>query len=201
MRALMYTLLAALILVALVVGGWYAFIRSVETPPHELLRKDGPFEVRSYPALLAAEVERRGPRQRAVERGFGPLAGYIFAKKRSGEKVAMTAPVTQTRAAGETWRVRFIMPQKYTKASLPKPGDEDVEIVEIPPRTVGAVRFSGRADDDMFETQEAELQRWLKAQGYTVTGTATLAYYDDPFVPGPLRRNEVIVPVEGPDGP
>ena len=27
--------------------------------------------------------------------GFGPLADYIFAKDRAGEKIAMTAPVTQ----------------------------------------------------------------------------------------------------------
>lgn len=199
MRRIMGWLLALIGLVALAAGGWYAFIRSVETPDYAVVVADGAYEVRDYPRLLAAEVRRAGSREAAVQRGFGPLAGYIFAKSRPGPKISMTAPVTQAPDHDDEWRVRFVMPAKYTKESLPKPGSDDVRIVEIPAQRVAAVRFSGRATDALFEAHAEDLRRWLEGQGYTATSTPTFAYYDDPSIPGPLRRNEVLIPVG--DGP
>jgi hypothetical protein len=32
----------------------------------------------------------------------------------------------------------------------------------------------------------------------TILGAPTYAYYNDPFTPGPLRRNEVMFDVKGP---
>jgi hypothetical protein len=42
-------------------------------------------------------------------------------------KIAMTAPVTQ-QGSDNTWRVRFIMPSRYTMETLPKPNNPAVEL-------------------------------------------------------------------------
>ncbi|KPQ31561.1 MAG: SOUL heme-binding protein, partial [Porphyrobacter sp. HL-46] len=43
--------------------------------------------------------------------------------------------------------------------------------------------------------REAQLRAWLAEQGIAPTGKAEFAFYDAPMVPGPLRRNEVLIPV------
>jgi hypothetical protein len=56
------------------------------------------------------------------------------------------------------------------------------------------VRFSGVADDALLARQTARLVDWIAAQGFEQTGAPpTYAYYNDPFTPGFLRRNEVMI--------
>lgn len=191
----MWVLISLVGLALLAGGAWFAFIRSVETPAYRVIAAEGPYELRDYPAHVAAEVHRDGGRETAVGRGFGPLAGYIFAKTRPGPKIAMTAPVTQVPDDESGWRVRFIMPAEHSKESLPTPANADVRLVEVPAQRIAAVRFSGRATDPMFEAKTSALRSWLSGQGYATTATPTFAYYDDPSIPGLLRRNEVLVPV------
>jgi len=168
---------------------------NVEQPPYTSVTLDGDFELRDYSELTVAEVTTTGGRQSAVSAGFGPLAGYIFAKEREGEKIAMTAPVTQTPQADGDWTVRFIMPSQYTLDTLPRPAGSSVRLQTLPPRRMAAVRFSGVTTDEMIAEQEARLLAWMQTQGLTPAGTPTYAYYNDPFTPGFMRRNEVLVPV------
>jgi hypothetical protein len=67
----------------------------VEEPSFALQLSEGDFQVRRYPAMINAETTVRGDAWGARFAGFGPLADYIFATERGGEKIAMTAPVTQ----------------------------------------------------------------------------------------------------------
>lgn len=182
---------------------WVAVMAGVEQPSYRVVEAEGAIEVREYPALLAAEVVRRGERQEAASAGFRALAAYIFASDRPGEKIAMTAPVTQLPAdtavtsdvaKGGGWRIRFIMPAKWTRETLPPPSG-DVTIVELPPARVAAIRFSGWWSQALFAERNAELSAWMAARGLSPAGPATFAFYNDPFTPGPLRRNEIIVPI------
>jgi DNA gyrase inhibitor GyrI len=195
----------------LAVGIWIVIVNNVEQPTYASVLRDGAIELRDYPALVVAEVTRRGERNAAVRAGFGPLAAYIFAKNRSGDSVSMTAPVVQQRqpiamtapvtqtptAAGDAWAVRFIMPAKYTLDSLPRAAGDDVRLLELPPARRAAIRFSGVATDALIATNEATLRAWLAARNLTPVGEPTYAYYNDPFTPGPLRRNEVMIDVKG----
>jgi hypothetical protein len=141
-----------------VVGGWVLYMRSIDQPPYELVAKDGNIEVRDYGRMTVAEVTRRGDRDSAVRAGFSPLARYIFARDRPGEKIAMTAPVTQQPAqdaAGDTvWKVHFIMPEGMDPDTLPKPADAEVRLLTIDPTRRAAIRFSGRADDALMQANE-----------------------------------------------
>ena len=192
-------LILALALLAVVIGlvGFWSFqTRNVEIARYEVIEADGPVEVRSYPALTVAEVTRTGTRDQAVRAGFGPLARYIFASERGGEKIAMTAPVTQSEDGGN-WTIRFIMPSGYTLASLPKPAGADVTLAQMPAARRAAIRFSGWWSVTLFDEQNAKLLAWMKTRGLTPSVPPTFAYYNDPFTPGFLRRNEILYDVSG----
>lgn len=182
-------------------------IQNVEKPNYQVVVQDGDFELRDYPPLVVAEVSGSGSRQQSLSSGFGPLARYIFAKERGGEriamtapvqqralaadeKIAMTAPVTQTPMNDGNWTVQFIMPAEYGLKDLPPPGNQQVRLDQIPARRVAAVRFSGRTNDQAIAEQQARLETWLAERGLESRGEPIYAYYNDPFTPGPLRRNE-----------
>ncbi|MGC9417523.1 MAG: SOUL family heme-binding protein [Rhodovulum sp.] len=192
------------------VAGTLWLTRSVETPDYTLDLSDDAFELRRYPALVVASVTRAGARDKAVRAAFSPLANYIFAKERGGEKIAMTAPVTQAAPDGKIamtapvtqqpakqgWTVSFIMPASFALDDLPAPAG-DVRLAEIPPRHMAALRFSGRWTDANFERATDALIAWVEARGLNPVGPVEYAYYNDPFTPPFLRRNEVMVEVEG----
>ena len=190
-RMLTFIALALLAAILGLVGFWYVQTRNVEVARYEVIEADGPIEIRSYPALTVAEVTRTGTRDQAVRAGFGPLAGYIFASGRNGEKIAMTAPVTQTSDAG-SWTIRFVMPSGYSLETLPKPAGADVTLEQLPPARRVAIRFSGWWSDGLFTENNEQLLAWMKARGLEPVGEPTFAYYNDPFTPGFLRRNEVM---------
>lgn len=179
---------------AAVAGAAAWWLTRTETPDYSLVLKDGAIEVRAYGALPIAEAVHDGDRDAALGAGFRALADYIFAKSRVGEKIAMTAPVIADRA-GDRWRTRFILPAQYRDLAPPAPGDDAVQTTTLPARRVAAIRFTGRADDTLLAAREAELREWLGSYGLKPTGPAEYAFYNAPFVPGPLRRNEVLLPV------
>ncbi len=203
-------LIALGVLILLGVAAMAVFVyvvQNVEQPAYQVVERDGLFEIRDYPGLVVAEVRRQGPRKEALSAGFGPLARYIFAKERDGERISMTAPViqqrpetiamtvpvTQTQDAAGDWVVRFIMPARYRLDQLPAPAGGDVRLLEVPPRRTAALRFSGVTTDDLIAGKETELRAWLTARGLTPAAAPVYAYYNDPFTPGFLRRNEVLM--------
>lgn len=210
-------LILILLSIAAVIGiaGLLIFIfviQNVEKPDYQVVIQDGDFELRDYPPLVVAEVSGSGDRQQGLSSGFGPLARYIFAKERGGariamtapvqqravgvdEKIAMTAPVTQTSADDGDWTVQFIMPAEYGLEDLPAPGNAEVRLEQIPARRVAAVRFSGRTNDQAIAEQQQRLKDWMSARDLEPRGAPIYAYYNDPFTPGPLRRNEVMFEV------
>ncbi len=179
--------------VVLAGAAWAWSFRNIETPNYTVRTSDGDFELRDYPKLVLASFDAAGDRGDAVRRAFSPLADYIFAKKRSGEKIAMTAPVTQTPDA-DNWTVSFIMPAGRTLDDLPDPSG-DVTLGEVEPRRMASFRFSGRWTDARFAEASDKLAAWVASQGLTPAGEIEFAYYNDPFVPPFLRRNEVLIEV------
>ena len=178
-----------------------------EEPRFDLLGVEAGLEIRRYVPRLAAETMVAGTEAAARNEGFSRLARYIFGGNRGASRIAMTAPVAQEPAriamtapviqqeTGEgAWRMRFVMPSQYTLATLP-PAPSDITLTEVPARRMAAVRFSGNGGAADLAAREASLRRWMEGQGIIATGEAEFAFYDAPMVPGPLRRNEVLIPV------
>lgn len=177
-------------------GAGYLLYRekSVEKPDHEVLEEDGQFQVRRYPELLVAETSVSGNQDSALDLGFSRLVNYIFGHERSGGKIAMTAPVLFGGEDGDRWRTRFVMPRAMTRETLP-PAGADVEIATMPARKVAVVEFSGGVDEETLAEREAQLRSWMGAKKLEAKGEAERAFYNSPFVPGPLRRTEIMIPV------
>jgi hypothetical protein len=184
-------------------------VMATEEPPFSVKSAQGEFEIRDYPALIAAEVTVTGDRKEASSKGFRLLAGYIFGgntRKQSiamtapvtqaaaSEKIAMTAPVLQTGGNGR-WVIRFIMPRGSTLETLPRPNNPEVHLVAVPPARMAVVTFSGLARQDDVDARTAALSRFVKAQHLQAIGAPSLAQYDPPWTLWFMRRNEVMIPV------
>jgi len=95
----------------------------------------------------------------------------------------------------DAWEVTFTMPAVWQIDDLPEPMDERVQLVEIPGMRVAARSFSGRAGDREMRTEMMALLVAMQRQGLGQAGAPVFAQYDPPWIPGPARRNEVIIPV------
>ncbi len=184
---------------------------ATEEPAFTVSMKEGAFEVRSYPALVAAQVTVTGTRDEASNAGFRLLAGYIFGgntRKQSiamtapvvqaasgSEKIAMTAPVLQTSTPGQpgAWTVRFIMPKEYTLDTLPTPNDAKVQLMAVSPARFAAVTFSGLAREDDVALRTAELNAYMAKNALQAAAPPALARYNPPWTPWFMRRNEVLI--------
>lgn len=172
---------------------YYQSSAHIEIPAYVVEISDGDFEVRTYPEQNLAQVMRTGSRRTAVQSAFSPLARYIFARNRPGERIAMTAPVLQEPQA-DGWVVSFIMPAGIMLDDLPTPTGE-VRLTTEPARRMAALRFSGAWTDARFDAATERLLDWVSAQGLEPAGPPAFGYYDDPFKPAFMRRNEVLMPV------
>ena len=184
---------------------------AVEEPAFKQVLREGDFELRDYPALVAAEVTVAGDQKEAANKGFRLLAGYIFggnkrqqkiamtspvAQQAASEKIAMTAPVAQTRNAAGSWVVRFTMPSAYSLQTLPVPDDARVILRNIAPARFAVLRFSGMAQSGDVETRSNELLARVKSHRLRASGPVSLAQYNPPWTLWFMRRNEVMVEIE-----
>ncbi len=188
-------------------------IRNWEEYPHEVVVKDGRFEIRAYEPCIVATTRMPGDMSEVSGAMFKRLGGYIFgdntaedeiamtmpvireeAEPRS-EKIAMTMPVTRSPTDGG-WSMSFVMPSKYSMDSLPRPDNESVDIEKRPGVLRAAYRYSGIQHASDLAEYEPRLTEWAREQGYRVKSDAMLAAYDPPWTIWFLRRNEVLVEVE-----
>jgi hypothetical protein len=179
---------------AVAAAAYYLNERNSEKPDYDLLIEEGRFALRDYPPLAVAETVQEGQRETAFGNGFRVLADYFFVRSRPGKKIPMTSPVLSDRVGDEDqWRTRFMLPARLLAEETPPP-PAGVDIDEIPARRMAAIRFAGSADDAMLAEKEAELREWMAANDIEASGPAEYAFYNSPFIPGALRRNEVLIP-------
>lgn len=182
----------------------------VETPDYELVKSQGAIEIRQYNPMLIAEVQMSGKREDAIGDGFRLLADYIFGNNIANQDIAMTAPVqqqestkiamtapVQQQSTGDDWQVSFVMPSEYTMDTLPKPVNERVALKEIPAKTFAAITFSGTNSDENVQKHEKILLEYIEANDLSVIGTPKYAFYNPPWTLPPMRRNEVMIEIQG----
>lgn len=177
----------------------------VEQPEYAVSKSDGPIEIRSYGAMIAAEAEVKGERKAAINEGFRLIAAYIFGANRPNTKIAMTAPVQQQgsqkiamtapvtqQSDGTTWTVRFIMPGSWSLETLPAPDDARATLKPVPAKRMLAIRFSGLAGDDAIAEKIEELRKYASSHALVTVGEPLLAFYNPSWTLPFFRRNEVM---------
>lgn len=169
---------------------------ATEEPAYTVVEQDGSFEIRDYAMVTVAETIVRDDFDSAGNKAFRPLYGYISGDNRGRQKIAMTAPVIQQGTASSGFSVGFITPATYTLHTAPLPDNDAVKLRQLPARRMAVLRYSGRWTEANFRKHESLLLAWLKARDLAPTGPSIYARYNAPFVPWPLRRNEVMLPLQ-----
>lgn len=181
---------------------------NVEQPDYKVIKSEKNIEIRDYPPMILAEVEVSGERKQAISQGFKILSSYIFGNNTSNnksemtapvtneinEKMAMTAPVLQELHM-DKWKVRFVMPKKYSFERIPKPNSKDVILIPLPARRFAVIRFPGLADDENIKHHTDLLEAYIVAEKLKPIGGPVLAFYNPPWTIPFLRRNEVMIEI------
>lgn len=173
-----------------------------EEPHHLSTPLTARVQLRRYGPRIAAETTVDADEERARNIGFRRLAGYIFGANHRSESIAMTAPVAQgdtiamtAPVAQSRSTIRFYMPSKWTRDTLPAPDDDRVRLVKVPGETVAVLRFSGDRSPRAVAAHTAELLETLRANDIEVTGEPQAWFYDPPWTLPWRRRNEIAVTV------
>ncbi len=177
-----------------------AFADFYEQPPYTVVeRLPGGIEVRDYPARVAAETDDDGNGQVAFPRLFR----YITGNNTTGQKIEMTAPVSQrgqmiamtvpVQSSKTGGTMRFFLPKEVVAKGPPAPLDPNVRIVTVPAERLAVLRFTGLPNRDNVEAHNRILLDALARAGKPADGKPFLLTYDAPFTIPFLRRNEVAV--------
>ena len=183
-----------LLVVILVIGALLAIAgcrtsrSGYKSAPYTVVRSDGDFELRDYPALKLVET---GMKDGGSGGSFNRLFRFITTGNDAGKKIAMTTPVFM--ADGES-TMAFVMPADL--GSVPQPTDGSVTVREVPAGRFAVLRFSG-ARSPQQETEHLErLNAWVADRHLKVSAAPVYAYFDPPWTPPLLRRNEVMLRVD-----
>lgn len=210
-KKIMYILAAVIGVLFLVwIAYGYFSVRGVEEPVYKVLEKKNGYEVRAYEPYVVATVEVGGNQNQALNKGFTVLADYIFGNNTSKQKLAMTTPVKEAASekiamtapvleqAGNTTaphEISFVMPATSTLETLPKPNNPAVKLLQIPARKVAVLKYTWLTPESRVENKKKQLQELLKKDGVTTLGTPEAAFYNPPFTPPFMRRNEILIPI------
>lgn len=184
---------------------------ALEKAKYDIIESDLDIEIRRYSPQIVAETLVKGDFEKVGNEGFRRLYDYISGKNRkkmsltmtspvnqegSSQKIAMTAPVNQVEMDNR-WRITFMMPAEYSIEDLPVPLDARVRLKEDPGRLVAAIKYSGTWSKNRYEEKKSLLEDFIARRGLQTVGNPIWARYDPPFMPWFLRRNEVLIPVDG----
>lgn len=184
-------------------------IGSEEQPRYKVLVKEDNKEIREYESYIVAKTTVTGSFKNAQSKGFRILAGYIFGKNKSQQKIAMTAPVVQASQnekismtapvvispnENKTWTMTFSMPSKYSLNSLPVPTDDRVKIEKVEGKLIAAMTFSGFWNESINANKAQKLSEWVKNyREYKISSPPMFAGYNPPWTLPFLRRNEMLI--------
>jgi len=147
----------------------------------------GACEVKSLPAgrILVARSER------TYFSGGNSLFGRLFRYIQSN-RIPMTAPVEAGMDPGTmVFHVDVASAARKDLAS-----SRDVELKDVPARSVAAVGIRGSYTQSAYEANLARLREWLASRkDLEAAGEPYAVYWDSPFVPGFMKRSEVHIPV------
>jgi DNA gyrase inhibitor GyrI len=170
-----------------------------ESPQYEVVEEDGKFELRRYAGFRTVTATMTGTSE--MNRGFGRLFKYITGDNEKQQKMAMTVPVlmTEDEATSEdpqSATMSFVIPSEVADKGAPEPKGKNVALTETSAGEFAVLRFDGFRKGNAIKAAEEKLRAWVEQQGWNVSGEPMVAYYDPPWTPGLLRRNEVLIPVK-----
>lgn len=180
-----------LLLAGLLFVGCRTARSAYESAPYRVVRADGKFELRDYPALTVVETPM-ALRANGADGSFMRLFRFISGGNEAKEKIAMTTPVFMSGDEANA-TMAFVLPAKMKLSEVPKPADAAVQVRELPAGRFAVMEFSGRRNPGKAAEALAGLEHWLAKERLSSAGSPVYGYFDPPWTPGFLRRNEVML--------
>lgn len=189
---ILFLILAVLIGVAL--AGCQLTRAGYDSAPYQVVRSDGKFELRDYPALTVVETPMAN--SNGSDGSFMRLFRFISGANEGKQKIAMTTPVF-TSGGATNLTMAFVLPTELKTADAPKPADFAVSVRELPAGRFAVLRFSGGQNAENEAETLALLRSWLEREHLASLSDPVYGYFDPPWIPPFLRRNEVMLRTDG----
>ncbi|KAL8488454.1 hypothetical protein ACS0TY_024649 [Phlomoides rotata] len=168
----------------------------LETPKYQILKRAATYEVRKYEPFIV--VETNGDKLSGSS-GFNSVAGYIFGKNSTAEKIPMTTPVFTQAFDPEISKVsiQIVLPSEKDISSFPAPNEAEINLRKVEGGIAAVTKFSGKPSEDIALEKEKSLRSDLVRDGLKTKPGCLLARYNDPgrtwnFI----MRNEVLIWLE-----
>ena len=187
-------LLILVVVIGLAVAGCKVTRSGYESAPYHVMRTDGKFQVRDYPALTVVETPMAGSRN-GDDGSFMRLFGFITGGNEAKQKIAMTTPVFMSGNETNT-TMAFVMPAEMKSGAVPKPADGSVTVRELAAGRFAVLRYTGGRNGEKEAESMAQLKAWMESERWSVLSPPVYGYFDPPWTPSFLRRNEVMLRTE-----
>lgn len=157
-----------------------------ETLKYEVLKKDGPIELRRYAPFVTMTAKQ------TLNSGFNTLFRYISGENDQQRPIKMTVPVLTD--LDEAHYISFTMPEKDVKSGYPNALNPNIVFQShdttyyLSYRFVGSIKKTKHALEALNTFKEIHHLRLL--------GEPQLLRYQGPFVPPMFRTHDVIIQVE-----
>jgi len=182
--------------VLLVLGAGFLLVKTsragYESPDYEVVEKEGKLELRRYGEMKVVATSMEGGNGTA----FNRLFRFISGANEQEQKIAMTTPVFMPATnEARSKEMQFVVPTKVAEKGTPAPESEAIRVETVAGGAFAALRFSGYRSKEKQRKALAELRRRCEEKGWRAVGDPVFAYYDPPWTPETLRRNEVLLRV------
>ena len=167
--------------------------RGTESAPYQVVRADGKFELRDYPAMMVVE-SARGTN---ADSNFRRLFRFISGGNQAQQTIAMTTPVLMSgNKTNET--MAFVMPANLKKNQVPHPTDSGLVVKEMAAGRFAVFSFRGGRNAQNEAAALIQLKAWMKLQNLDEPSPPLYGYFNAPWIPGFFRHNEVMIRVGSP---
>jgi len=158
----------------------------------------GEIEIKQYPAYRAATVQVSGDLANASSRGFSPLFRHI-----SSNDISMTAPVetrypTALGSGGPATDGEAAVSFLYRSPDIvPQEVASNIQVEDTSPMVVVSLGIRGGYGFEHYTQGMERLNAWLADHpNYIVSGPPRRFFYDGPYIPDPLKRSDIQIPVQ-----
>lgn len=168
----------------------------LETPKYQILKRTATYEVRRYSPFIVVETDGD---KLAGSTGFNTVAGYIFGKNSTMEKIPMTTPVFTQAFDAERSKVsiQIVLPSDKDMNSLPDPNQKAISLRKVEGGIAAVSKFSGKLTEDVASEKEKSLRSSLLRDGLNPKLGCLLARYNDPGRTWSfMMRNEELIWLE-----
>ena len=170
-----------------------------ESAEYTVIEAEGKYEVREYPDLTLVSTSTNVDSQ-GRDGSFMKLFGYISGANESQQKISMTTPVfMENNDLASVAKMGFVMPKEVAVKGAPLPTGPGVTMRTRKGGRFAVLRFSGQLNTKTAKEAETKLRSWMaekdliEAPSTEGSSSVESAGYDPPFMPGPLRRNEILI--------